>query len=126
MAQYQHLPIYKQTYDILLRTMTATKDFPREYKYSLGQKIKDELIELVVTIYRANSAADKVRHIESILERVQAIQLMMRLSHDMHILPRRHYAALSEMTDSLARQAQGWLKGTKTGSERGAPERVAG
>ncbi len=31
MAQYQHLPIYKQTYDILLRTMTATKDFPREY-----------------------------------------------------------------------------------------------
>ena len=32
MAQYPHLPIYKQTYDILLRTMTATKDFPREYK----------------------------------------------------------------------------------------------
>jgi hypothetical protein len=119
MAQYQHLPIYKQTYDVLLRTMTATKDFPREYKYTLGQKIKDELIELVVLIYRANSAADKERHIQMILERVQAIQLMMRLSHDMHILPRRHYAALSQMTDSLARQAQGWLKS----SGRGSPER---
>lgn len=95
MAQYQHLPIYKQTYDLLLRTMTATKDFPREYKYTLGQKIKEELIELVVMIYRANSAQDKARHIESILERVQAIQLMMRLSHDMRILSRRHYAALS-------------------------------
>ncbi len=126
MAQYQHLPIYKQTYDLLLRTMTATKDFPREYKYTLGQKIKDELIELVVMIYRANSARDKARHIESILERVQAIQLMMRLSHDMRILPRRHYAALSEMTDNIARQAQGWLKGTTKSSERGAPERVAG
>ena len=67
MAQYQHLPIYKQTYDLLLRTMTATKDFPREYKYSLGQKIKDELMELVVLIYRANSAIDKRQHIESIL-----------------------------------------------------------
>jgi hypothetical protein len=55
MAQYEHLPICKQTYDILLRTMTATKDFPREYKFTLGQKIKDELIELVVLIYRANS-----------------------------------------------------------------------
>jgi hypothetical protein len=30
----------------------------------------------------------------------------MRLSHDMNILPRRHYAALSEMTDSLAKQAR--------------------
>jgi hypothetical protein len=117
MAQYQHLPIYKQTYDILLRTMTATKDFPREYKYTLGQKIKDELIELVVMIYRANSAADKARHIESIVG--SAIQLMMRLSHDMK-LPRRHYAALSEMTDSLAKQAQGWLRS----SGKGKPERV--
>ena len=135
MAQYQHLPIYKQTYDILLRTMTATKDFPREYKYTLGQKIKDELIELVVMIYRANSAADKAQHIESIVERVQAIQLMMRLSHDMKILPRRPRAkarfqkscpakrdgaALSEMTDSLAKQAQGWLRS----SGKGKPERV--
>ncbi len=59
MAQYEHLPIYKQTYDILLRTLTATKDFPREYKYTLGQKIKDELIEIVVLIYRANSARNK-------------------------------------------------------------------
>lgn len=115
MAQYEHLPIYKQTYDILLRTMTATKSFPREYKYTLGQKIKDELIELVVLIYRANSAKNKAQHIEQILERVQAIQLLMRLSHDMKILPRRHYAALSEMTEDLAKQAQGWLKSSRKG-----------
>jgi len=120
MAQYQHLPIYKQTYDMLLRTMIATKDFPREYKFTLGQKIKDELIELVVMIYRANSAIDKKEHIESIMERIQAIQLLMRLSHDMKILPRRHYAALAQMTDDLGRQAQGWLKS----SGRGASEQV--
>ena len=65
MAQYQHLPIYKQTYDILLRSMVATKDFPREYKFTLGQKIKDELIELVVMIYRANTAISKKQHIDS-------------------------------------------------------------
>src|ERR1039458_8335855 len=66
MAQYQHLPIYKQTYDILLRTMVATKELPREYKYTLGQNIEDELIELVVMIYRANSAADKAQLIARI------------------------------------------------------------
>lgn len=41
MAQYQHLPIYKQTDDILLRTMAATKDFPREYKYTVVQILLD-------------------------------------------------------------------------------------
>ncbi len=111
MAQYEHLPIYKQTYDILLRTMTATKDFPREYKYTLGQKIKDELIQIVILIYRANSAKDKLQHIQEILERIQAVQLLMRLSHDMKILPRRHYAALSEMTENLAMWGCGRFKG---------------
>jgi hypothetical protein len=130
-AQYQHLPIYKQTYDILLRTMVATKDFPREYKYTLGQKLKDELIELVVMIYRANSARDKSQHISEIMERIQAIHLIMRLSHDMRILSRRHYAALAQMTESLARQAQGWFnvnnaKGGARGSEKGMPEQITG
>jgi hypothetical protein len=119
-AQYQHLPIYKQTYDVLLRTMVATKHFPREYKFTLGQQLKDELIELVVLIYRANSAGSKKLHIALILERIQAIQLLMRLSHDMKVLPRNHYAALAEMTDTLGRQAQGWLKS----SERGRSERA--
>jgi hypothetical protein len=119
-AQYQHLPIYKQTYDVLLRTMVATKNFPREYKFTLGQQLKDELIELVVIIYRANSAINKKQHIEWILERIQAIQLLMRLSHDMKVLPRNHYAALAEMTDTLGRQAQGWLKS----SGRGTSEQV--
>jgi len=59
MAQYQHLPIYKLTYDLLLRIMQVTKNFPREYKYTLGQKLKDEVIELIVLIYKANSARDR-------------------------------------------------------------------
>lgn len=90
--------------------MAATKEFPREYKYTLGQKMKDEIVELVVLIYRANTAIDKEQHIALILERVQVIQLLTRLAHDMRILTRKHYAALAEMTDSLARQAQGWQR----------------
>ena len=102
--------------------MTATKDFPREYKYTLGQKLKDEIIELVVLIYRANSARDKAAYVAQIVERVQVIQLMIRVAHDIKILPRRHYAALAEMTENLARQASGWLKS----SGKGRPERVTG
>ncbi len=110
MAKYEHLPIYKLTYDLLLVAMQATKLFPREYKYSLGQTIKDEIVGLVIFIYRANSARDKTAHIEAILERIQVIQVLIRLSHDMRILQRKHYARLAEMTDGLGRQAQGWLK----------------
>ena len=110
MAQYKHLPIYKGTYDLLLRIMIATKDFPREYKYTLGQKLKDEVLDLILYIYRANSTEERQPYIAAILERIQVVEVMLRLSHDMRLLTRGHYAGLSEMTDSLARQAQGWYK----------------
>ena len=110
MAQYKHLPIYKGTYDLLMRLMMATKDFPREHKYTLGQKLRDEVLDLILFIYRANGAEDRTAHITEIIERVQLIEVMLRMSHDLRVLSRGHYAGLVEMTDSLARQAQGWLK----------------
>ena len=110
MAQYQHLPIYKLTYDLLLKIIHLTKNFPRDYKYTLGQKLKDEIIELVIIIYKANSSKDKEKHIEMILENIQVVQLLIRLSHDIKILPRKQYADIAEKVDSLALQAQGWLK----------------
>ena len=42
MAQYQHLPIYKTTYELLVVVTRATAGFPKAYKYSLGEKIRNE------------------------------------------------------------------------------------
>ena len=55
MAQYQHLPIYKVTYELLLQITKVTKEFPRDYKHSLAAKLRDEAVDLVVYIYKANS-----------------------------------------------------------------------
>ena len=52
MAQYQHLPIYKTAYDLLVELMNTTKDFPRDFKFSLGEKIQNHVIELLVLIYK--------------------------------------------------------------------------
>ncbi|NOT79324.1 MAG: four helix bundle protein [Bacteriovoracaceae bacterium] len=112
MAQYKHLPIYRLTYELLQRIVVATKDYPREFKFTLGQKMKDESIELIVLIYRANSSDDKKSHIDAILERLQVVELLVRLSHDMRILPTKSYASIVEMTESLSKQASGWRKST--------------
>ncbi len=110
MAQYKHLPIYRLTYELLRRVVEVTKDFPREYKYTLGQKIKDESIEMVVLIYRANTAAEKSPIIELFLERLQVIELLVRLSQDLRVMSTKSYASIVEMTESLGKQAQGWKK----------------
>lgn len=109
MAKYDTLPIYKATYDVLLRTMHAISHFPREYKYSLGEKIQNEMIELVISIYKANSNHNKRDFLSRMQEQIQLIYLLLRISHDMKLMPTEKYAGIVEMIDEVASQAKGWL-----------------
>lgn len=40
MALYSDLPVYKSTYDLLLAIFCFTKDFGKEYKYTVGESLK--------------------------------------------------------------------------------------
>jgi hypothetical protein len=59
MALYYDLPVYRDTYRLILRIFEVTKDFPRDYKYTLGQDMKRDALQLVRSIYRANRSRDK-------------------------------------------------------------------
>ena len=45
MALYSELPVYKATYDLLLAIFRFTKDFGKDYKYTVGESLKKETIE---------------------------------------------------------------------------------
>lgn len=66
MALYYDLPVFKDVYTLILKIFEYTKDFPHEYKHSLGQDMKRDSIQLVRSIYRANKAKDKVAYLPSL------------------------------------------------------------
>lgn len=68
MALSHELPIYKDTYKLILLIFKRTKDFSREYKYTLGQDMKRDSIILVRSIYRANRNTDKRQYLEEFLD----------------------------------------------------------
>ncbi|MBR1425581.1 four helix bundle protein [bacterium] len=109
MAQYYHLPIYKASYDLLIALMFSIKDFPREFKYTVGERIQNAIIELVISIYRANSSREKSDYIKSILESIQYINLLLRITKDLKLITEMRYASFVEQTASIAKQSQGWL-----------------
>ncbi len=110
MARYQHLPIYKQTYDMMIVMMNTIKTFPRDFKFTMGQDLKHETLSLTTEIYRANSATNKTPHIETIIEKIQVLEFQIRLCVDLRLISKKQYASLIELTSSLLRQAEGWKK----------------
>ena len=59
LALYYDLPAYQDVYGLILKLFEITKDFPRDYEYTLGQELKRDGIVLVRSIYRANKAKTK-------------------------------------------------------------------
>ena len=55
MGNYDDLPVYKASYDLLLEIFRFTKHFSKEYKYTAGTSMKTEAMDLMILIYRANS-----------------------------------------------------------------------
>ncbi len=110
MARYDTLPIYKAVYDFLLRIMRVISHFPREYKYTLGERIQNTAISMIVAIYRANTSKDKVPYLKELNEHIQMMYLYLRISHDIKLLPTERFASIVEAIDDVSNQAQGWLK----------------
>jgi hypothetical protein len=108
MALYTELPIYRVSYELLKEVNLRIKTFPRDFKFTLGAQLRNECIDLILNIYRANTSYEKVPHIKQILERIQVIKLILRLCRDMNFISTKVFSGISELIHSLSKQTNGW------------------
>ena len=47
MALHTELPVYRDTYTLVLEIFVSTESFPREYKYSLGSGMERDVLVLM-------------------------------------------------------------------------------
>jgi hypothetical protein len=110
MALHTSLPIYKDAYDLFDAIVDLAKNMPRDYKASIGSKLRDECIEIITLVFRANTARDKAEHLSNLIERLQVAELLLRLSRDKRLISIPQYAGAIQLTNSVGRQATGWRK----------------
>lgn len=108
MALHTELPVYKDTYQLILKIFEITKDFSKEYKYTLGQDMKRDALQLIRSIYRANKNKNRTEHLEVFLDELELLKLEIRLCVDMKLLPIRKQAQLSELLERIGKQVTGW------------------
>ena len=113
MAIHTQLSIYKTTYDLLDVVTDLAKNMNRDFKRSIGEKISAECIEITILVFRANVAQVKEPHLVELIERLQVIELMLRLAMDKRLISKGSYAKAVEYTTSIGKQANGWRNAAK-------------
>lgn len=114
MALHHQLPIYKAAYSLFDVITDLAKNMARDFKQSIGSKLRDECIEILTLIFRANTTSEKAPHLAMLIERLQVAELLLRLSHDKRLISTKQYARAVEITQSIGKQAGGWKKHSAT------------
>jgi len=113
MAHYNELPVYKATYDLLLAIFQFTKDFSKEYKYTVGESLKRETIELLTLIYRANTRHQKADVLQIAREQIEVIRLLIRVMKDMKQINIQRFVKINQAVENVSKQLTGWQKSQK-------------
>lgn len=112
MALAKDLEIYKAADQLLALSLRLQTQVPRAYRVAVGQRISNECADILLTVARANAARGSSRetHISSLLERLEAASALLRASHGLRLISSKVWAESIELTDSVGKQAHGWLK----------------
>ena len=114
MVNYQQLPIYRDVYILLTEIYQVTDKFPRSCKYTLGQDMKRDVLNLFRHLSVANINSDKRRDaLCEFLEAFELLKIEVRLCVDLNIMSVKKLAQLSLLMDGIAKQASAWRKSAK-------------
>jgi hypothetical protein len=135
MAQSEHLPIYKASYDLCLYLEQVVRGFPRYHKYALGADLRDGARRVLTLIVRANARHDKAAVLLELREELEQLKVLLRLGQDVKAFAsfKSFEHAIAQVVQ-IAKQNEGWLRSQRQGQGRGQgqgqnrramPERLA-
>ena len=81
MAQYEHLPIYKAAFDLLVYFEKIVSKFSRYNKYTHGKVLRDITRDIVMLIVRANNIRDKMPVLQEIRIKLEELKVAIRISN---------------------------------------------
>lgn len=108
MAIYTNLPVYEETYQLLLQLVTFNRQLHRDFRYTLGEKLLQTVIDIIVLIFKANKVVEKTPLIAEARERLVEAQVMMRVLNDTRQLSDKQYVQLVERSTSVSKQLASW------------------
>jgi hypothetical protein len=88
MSQSKHLPIYNSAFFLLKEYYKRIPKFPKQYKYFLGEKMVDTLVEVIRLIQEANSQNSNYKRVlclNKIEEKIDELFLYNRIAGELFL-----------------------------------------
>ena len=111
-AEYDHLPVYKAAYDLLQHVYRdkCIASVPRDVKYTLVERLKQDILEVLVLIYKAHSnmLGDKALQLQQARELIPGVKARMRIMYDLRYINLELFRTLAVEVESVSTPLGAW------------------
>ena len=114
MAQYEHLPIYREAMRLAVHLENTVRGFARYHKYTLGSELRNGSRLIVALIIKANSTPERESVLLELRDVIEQVKVTARICQEV-----KGFKTFTGFTTTveglvlLARQNEGWLKNTR-------------
>ncbi|MEI6498747.1 MAG: four helix bundle protein [bacterium] len=108
MAQYEHLPLFKNAYDFKLYFVKLSRGFPKDFKYGIAIEIRELCLKVIDNIILANNSRDKTEYLQNILIEIERIKIKVRILNDLKVIKLTSYKHISEQLVEISKQTAAW------------------
>ena len=105
MALFTQLSVYKLGYDLIIELYKRTAVFAREYKYTLGERLKNETTDMLINVYKSNKSKKETRlqYIDIARQNIEVARLLLRICKDLKIIGIKGFVALNIQEEELSK-----------------------
>jgi hypothetical protein len=100
-------------YDFLLYLITQLAKYPRDQKFTLGDRIQNlahDILEDFITAYYTRAGEEKIDRLKKANVKLERLRYSIRLSHDLKLISNQKYGVISMKINEIGGTLGNWLK----------------
>ena len=116
-------------YQFLLWLSPTLEKFPKAHKFTLGDRIQNQALDVLEALIEATYTRDRTQHLRRAnlgIEKLRFCQrFLLRLATDLKVMDKRRYEHAARTLDEVGRSVGAWAKAHNTATGEPAGRRDA-
>ena len=117
---FKEIAVLPLLYDLILWYAPKISQYPKKYKYTLGDRITNIMLDILESIIEAKYGSKKKGHF---LRRanldLEKLRFLVRLSKDLQCISLKSFEYAAKSIDEIGKMVGGWEKFAKTSESAG-------
>jgi 23S rRNA-intervening sequence protein len=109
----EELPIIQKAYDLIKWYVPILHRLPRDYRFTLGDRMITGLYSLLESLIQARYMRNKLDQLQAINSDLDILRYQTRLLLDFNLVQARRYEYASSLINDIGTDLGGWIKQQK-------------